>query len=110
MGRRWSKLTALFPGRTAIAIRNHCCKLARQKNSDPVLKAVLHDNRRKRIRLDLTDARDLTPSLADDGESILPSCLTMLVEASVAKDATYLYPVTTKFSKSQAAFPEDAWA
>jgi hypothetical protein len=93
-GKQWSKLTPLFPGRTGIAIRNHFCKLARQKNSDPILKTILFDERRKKIRLDLTDAREL-----GKGEGMLPSCRSMLMEASVAEDATELYPVNGRMGK-----------
>jgi hypothetical protein len=101
-GKRWSKLTPLFPGRTGIAIRNHCCKLARQKNSDPIFKSILFDDHRKKIRLDLTDARELGEVACDDGEPALPSCLSMLMEASVAADATQLFPVGGRQTKGKA--------
>jgi hypothetical protein len=98
IGRQWSKLTALFPGRTGIAIRNHCCKLARQKNSDPSLRAVLFEDL-KRIKFDMTDARELTEA-GEGGEAVLPSCLAVLMAASIAGDATQLYPVMPKSSKT----------
>jgi hypothetical protein len=94
-GKQWSKLTQAFPGRPGIAIRNQCCKLVRQKNSDSILKAVLFDHREK-IRLDLCDARNLPPPATEDDQSAPPSCLTLLIEALIAKDATHLYPITAR--------------
>jgi hypothetical protein len=96
VGRQWSKLTPLFPGRTGISIRNHCCKLARQKDSDPILRSVLFGGNRRKIKLDLTDARDLTELHSNDEDALLPSCLEVLREASIARDATQLYPVVMK--------------
>jgi hypothetical protein len=103
VGSQWSKLTPLFPGRTGISIRNHCCKLARQKGSDPDLRSVLSGGRRRRIKLDLTDARDLTELPSDDDGAVLPSCLEVLLEASIAGDATRLYPVLLKGARVRAA-------
>lgn len=103
IGKQWSKIASLFPGRTGIAVRNRCCKLSRQKNADPSLKTILTGDSRKKIRIDIIDANELESEYDDDFSSQddknenyhqskkLPSCVHLLRLSSESEDATYLY-------------------
>ncbi|OHS98544.1 r2r3-MYB transcription factor [Tritrichomonas foetus] len=52
IGKQWSKIASMFPGRTGIAVRNRCCKLSRQKSADPALKILLSEGSKKSGNLD----------------------------------------------------------
>lgn len=103
IGKQWSRIASLFPGRTGIAVRNRCCKLSRQKNADPSLKIILNGDPKKRVRADMTDANELESDYDDDFSSQdekndnlnhskkLPSCVHLLRLSSESKDATLLY-------------------
>jgi hypothetical protein len=96
VGKQWAKLTPIFPGRTGIAIRNHCCKLARQKSADPVLRSLVFDDMRKKVKTDLIDANQIISHEPDPSTGRLPSCATLMAEVSAAPDATRLYPLVPR--------------
>lgn len=104
IGKQWSKIASLFPGRTGIAVRNRCCKLSRQKNADPSLKILLKSDSKKKLRTDITDANELESSYDESSSNQddkidnfqstnkkLPSCVHLLRLSSDSRDATMLY-------------------
>ena len=48
IGKQWTFIASLLPGRTSIAVRNRSCKLSRQKCCDPVVKELLKDEYKKK--------------------------------------------------------------
>ena len=48
IGKQWTYIASLLPGRTSIAVRNRSCKLSRQKNCDPVVKHLLKDEYKRK--------------------------------------------------------------
>lgn len=104
IGKQWSKIASLFPGRTGIAVRNRCCKLSRQKNADPSLKILLQSDPKKKIRIDVVDANDLDSNYDDSSSQEdkyenssqtkkFPSCVHLLRLSSESKDGTFLYSI-----------------
>lgn len=99
IGGRWSILAHLFPGRSGIAIRNHCCKLARRKDADPILDEILFEESRKRIKIDVDDVRDLLGHINEQPEK-LPSCVSMMLSA----DSTKIFPIFKRDTQAWPAF------
>jgi hypothetical protein len=96
-GNQWCKLSLYFPGRTGISIRNHCCKLARRKNADPILGLTLYGHSKQRLKCDIDDARKI--ELAEPGEAAskpLPSCASLLASVSYSANDTKLFPLFLK--------------
>jgi hypothetical protein len=99
LGPQWSRIALFFPGRTGISLRNHCCKLARRENPDPILSPVLFGHSKRRLKSDVVDARELamSPRPGFPGPAKpLPSCLSLMASASVSEDATKLFPLFLK--------------
>jgi hypothetical protein len=91
----------MFPGRTAISIRNHCCKLARQSGADPILRSLLFDEAQRKVRMDLTDAKELGDFESKDNIDLFPSCRFLLTAVSSAPDATKLFPLFPKLKRDR---------
>jgi hypothetical protein len=100
-GKQWAKLSLMFPGRTAISIRNHCCKLARQSDADPILRSLLFDEAKRKVRVDLTDAKELNDFDSKDNIELFPSCQFLLAAVSVAPDATKLFPLFPRVKRER---------
>jgi hypothetical protein len=99
LGPQWSRIALFFPGRTGISLRNHCCKLARRDNPDPILSPILFGHSKRKLKSDAIDARELAiapPSGFPPPARPLPSCLSLMASASVSEDATKLFPLFLK--------------
>lgn len=78
IGKQWSKLSALFPGRTGTSVRNRVCKLSRQRGADPLLKNVLRSDSKKKININIVDATELEEEDQQEAPYKFPSCVSLL--------------------------------
>ena len=91
-GKQWSLIATNFEGRTGVSIRNRCCKLSRQPNSDPIFKRVLvedltQSNIVKKLEKEITMIKANSPR-----KNLLPSCLSLLQMQS-GEDSKKLCPL-----------------
>ena len=72
-GKKWSLLSKFFPGRQGTAIRNRCCKLARQIDADEFLKQEMNESKSFICMNDFNNEIKNT-----ENKTKLPSCLSLL--------------------------------
>lgn len=79
VGKQWTYLASLFPGRTSISVRNRSCKLSRRINADPTIKFLLKDEYKKKKLIN----NNKSTILIENKKLILPPCEILLQIASV---------------------------
>lgn len=76
VGKQWTYIASLLPGRTSIAVRNRSCKLARRRDTDSYVRNLLKDEYKKK-----SERICFVPEPSDSKPSqkvLLPSCNDLL--------------------------------
>lgn len=81
VGKQWTYIASLLPGRTSVGVRNRSCKLSRRPDADPVIKSLLQDEYKKKKSPHNVSAHPTPVPDAGDNEQqkiVLPPCLDLL--------------------------------
>jgi len=83
VGKQWTYLASLFPGRTSIGVRNHACKISRRMNADPMIKELLKDEYKKKKAND--SRKEIENSI---NRVVLPPCK-LLVSLAISGESQF---------------------
>lgn len=94
VGKQWTFIASLLPGRTSIAVRNRSCKLSRKRDCDPYVKELLKDEYKSKsdktmAKKEVQNANAQIPSTSSDNEQkiVFPSCTELLKQAKCLNPA-----------------------